>query len=70
MVSDAKRVGSRMDWERECTHGPRRSPFLDEVFPVQGFVSVAPVFLAWKDRVISRGEPEELVRLFHSDRMR
>ena len=25
--------------------------FLDEVGPVKGFVSVAPVSLAWKDRV-------------------
>ena len=28
-----------------------RNFFLDEVVPVKGFVSVAPVSLAWKDRV-------------------
>ena len=77
--------------------------FLDEKCPVQGFVSVTPVSLAWKDKVGSyevkltqglavsmqaqynwtipsgawthrrahfRGEPEELVRLLHTDKLR
>ena len=77
--------------------------FLDEVGPVRGFVSVAPVSLAWKDRVgrfevkltqglaVSlqaqyswtipsgawthrrahfKGEPEELIKLFHNGRLR
>jgi hypothetical protein len=77
--------------------------FLDEPCPVQGFVSVAPTSLAWKDKVgryevkltqglavslhaqhswtipsgawthcraLFRGEPEELVRVFHSERIK
>ena len=77
--------------------------FLDESCLVQGFVSVAPTSLAWKDKVgryevkltqglavslhaqhswtipigawthrrsLFRGEPEELVRVFHSERLR
>ena len=77
--------------------------FLDEVGPVKGFVSVAPVSLVWKDRVgrfevkltqgltVSlqaqyswtiprrawthrrahfKGEPEELIKMFHNGRLR
>jgi hypothetical protein len=80
-----------------------RNFFLDEVVPVKGFVSVAPVSLVWKDRVgrfevkltqgltVSlqvqyswtipsgtwthrrahfKGEPEELIKLFHNSRLR
>ena len=77
--------------------------FLDDLCPIQGFVSVAPTSLAWRDKVgryevkltqgfvaslhaqcswtipngawthlrtLFRGEPEEIVRVFHSERLR
>ena len=77
--------------------------FLDDSCPMQGFVSVAPTSLAWRDKVgryevklthglavslnaqyswtvpsgawthrraLFRGEPEELVRVFHSECLR
>ena len=42
--------------------------FLDETCPVRDFVSVDPVSL--DRRTHFRGELEDLVRLFHSDRLR